>query len=164
MRKANQDLLLGTAVAMVLAAGCAQQAPTKPPPASVVSPAPAQPATDNSPAGIKPADKPNEPADESALAGASNAELIDKLASAAEGETAAVVLAKRGGSEVSDALLAALAHQDWQVRARAAFALGLMGKDAAAAKPALERAAAEDVEQTVRDAAAFALDAIAESK
>lgn len=162
MRKAQQDLLLSTAVAMVLAAGCAPQAPPKPT-APAISPTEEAP-TDRAAIDPKPVDKsPSRPPDESVFAGASTAELVEKLGSS-EGEAAAVVLAKRGGSEISESLLSTLKHRDWQVRARAAFALGLMGKEAAAAKAALEQAAAEDAEQTVRDAAAFALDAIAESK
>jgi HEAT repeat protein len=89
-------------------------------------------------------------------------DLVGKLGNGVTSQAAARVLAKRGGGEVVEALSAALTHENWQVRAGAAFALGQMGQAAQPAKAALEKSAAADAEQAVRDAAAFALDAIAE--
>jgi hypothetical protein len=107
---------------------------------------------------------PAPPPEESALAKETTSDLIGKLGNDATGQAAARVLAQRGGSEVIEALAGALAHENWQVRAGAAFALGQMGQAALPAKAALEKAVAGDAEQTVKDAAAFALEAIGESK
>lgn len=57
-------------------------------------------------------------------------------------------------------LVQALADPDWGVRAAAARALGEYGSAASAAKPALKKAANEDPEAPVREAAKAALDAI----
>jgi len=78
-------------------------------------------------------------------------------------QAAAVSLASAGKSAVP-ALLKALDHADWQVRAAAVFALGQIGADAGEAKPKLQSIAERDENASVRDAAAFALDALAESR
>lgn len=174
MRFKNQDLLLSTTVAMVLAAGCAPKAPVVPD-VPAVSPGPGtarasangdekEPAARPLPGEPNPPpdQPPGPPPEESALADSKTSDLVDKLGNGPEGQAAARVLAKRGGPEVIQALASALSEDRWQVRAGAAFALGQMGKAAETAKAALERAAADDPEQAVRDAATFALDAIAE--
>ena len=71
-------------------------------------------------------------------------------------------LASRGKPAVP-ALIEALSHENWRVRTGAIFALSQIGKDATAAKEKLESLKAKDEISTVRDAAAFALDAIEES-
>lgn len=59
-------------------------------------------------------------------------------------------------------LVEALADIDWGVRAAAARALGEYGSAASAAKPALEKAAKEDAETSVREAAKEALNGISQ--
>lgn len=89
-------------------------------------------------------------------------EQIEKLTKDADRQAAAVALASVGKSAVP-ALLKALDHADWQVRAAAVFALGQIGSEASEAKNRLQTIAEKDENGSVRDAAAFALDAM-ESK
>jgi hypothetical protein len=87
-------------------------------------------------------------------------ELIKQLTTD-DRQAAAVALASAGKRAVP-ALVNVLDDKDWQVRAAAVFALGQIGSDAAEAKDKLQTIAEKDENTSVRDAAAFALDAIAE--
>lgn len=86
-------------------------------------------------------------------------EQIARLTSAADRQAAAVALASAGKAAVP-ALTRSLDHADWQVRAAAVFALGQIGSEANEAKARLQMIAEKDENSSVRDAAAFALDAI----
>jgi len=76
-------------------------------------------------------------------------------------DAAADALAAQGAKVVPD-LTACLDDDNWQVRAHAAFALGVIGKDAAEALPALKKMAEGDEHESARDAAANAVAAISE--
>jgi hypothetical protein len=168
MQKSNKSLPLSAVVALAAAcaAGCAPQSPPPPPTPITTGTGPARAVVIDKPAGspikVNESKPAGPPAEEAALAEVSTADLIGKLGSDADRQAAARVLAGRGGPEVVEALSAALTHDQWQVRAGAAFTLSQMGQSAQPAKSALEKAAASDADQTVRDAAAFALDAIAQ--
>lgn len=86
-------------------------------------------------------------------------EQIEKLTKNEDRQAAAEALASVGKSAVP-ALLKSLDHADWQVRAAAVFALGQIGSEASEAKARLQKIAAKDENSSVRDAAAFALDAM----
>jgi HEAT repeat protein len=87
--------------------------------------------------------------------------LIRQLIDPATRDQAADVIESRGAASVS-ALTDALSHGDSQVRASAAFALSLLGKDAVPALPALKKIAETDKQETARDAALNAIAAIEE--
>ncbi len=86
-------------------------------------------------------------------------ELIAALNIEADRQSSAVALAAKGKAAVP-ALIKALDHAEWQVRAAAVFALSQMGNQAADAKTRLQKIAEQDENPSVRDAAAFALDGI----
>jgi HEAT repeat protein len=107
-------------------------------------------------------DKPTaQPVDPAPVPAVSTGELVKQLEKAEDRQVAAVALAAKG-KEAIPALTKALDHSDWQVRAAAVFALGKIGKDAAAAKDKLQAIAEKDENEEVRVAATFALDALAE--
>jgi len=66
------------------------------------------------------------------------------------------------GDEAVEHLIAMLSSDSWQARAGAIFALGLYEQQAAEALPSLRLLAEGDPHEAVRDAAAFAVDAVAE--
>lgn len=140
--------------------------PPPPPPVAPVSqpvqPTSTPPVTDptvaETPANpVLPATPPVEP--EPPKAAVNVGEQIDKLTNEKDRQAAAVALASVGKSAVP-ALTKALDHADWQVRAAAVFALGQIGKDASDTKARLQAIAEKDDNSSVRDAAAFALDAL----
>lgn len=160
-------IALLSACCVTLLLGCTPNTPEPPPPPPVVkgepvSQLPTIPMTDP-PAIITPADpvKPTTtPTDPAPPAAAVNVnEQIEKLSSEKERKAAAVALASVGKSAVP-ALTKALDHADSEVRGAAVFALGLIGKDASDAKARLQTIAEKDENSNVRDAAAFALDAL----
>lgn len=106
---------------------------------------------------VKPTTTPTDPAPPAAAVNVN--EQIEKLSSEKERKAAAVALASVGKSAVP-ALTKALDHADSEVRGAAVFALGLIGKDASEAKARLQTIAEKDENSNVRDAAAFALDAL----
>ena len=128
--------------------GSPATAPTEPD-----APAPAEP--DVPP----PAEPPPVEPDAPATAGADVATLIGRLADDSTRDRAAAELKAKGAAVVPQ-LIESLAHESWQARAGAAFALGMFGQDAAAALPALRELSTDDQQEAVRDAAAFAIDAI----
>jgi hypothetical protein len=134
---------------MIVACGCTPNTPEPPP-----TPPPVVPVTPTSNTPVNPQKSPS---------GASIDELIALLPNDdARNAKPADQLAARGKAAVP-ALTAALAHQNWRVRAGAVYALGQIGKDAADVQERLEALAQQDENSTVRDAAAFALDAIQEA-
>ncbi|QDU29161.1 HEAT repeat protein [Anatilimnocola aggregata] len=168
--------LLASAAILGMALGCGVSQPVNVPaqplptndstaaPDNPLSDAPAQPAIDGlatSPEKLPEKAPPPTTTDVTPpLPVLSVAELVAKLAIPDERQAAAVALCKQG-PEAVPALLKALDHQDWQVRAAAVFALGQLGKESAAARDRLEVLAEKDENANVRDAATFALDAIA---
>lgn len=160
-------IALLSACCVTLLLGCVPSPPPEPVPPPVVerepvSPLPVVPMTDP-PATGTPADpvKPTTPPTDPALpkAAVNVSEQIEKLTNEKERQAAAVALASVGKAAVP-ALTKALDHADWQVRAAAVFALGQIGKDASEAKARLQTIAEKDENNSVRDAAAFALDAL----
>ncbi len=144
--------------------------PPPPPPVAhgePVSPTPVEPTSTppvtNPPVTISPIepDRPtNVPVPPTSPKQAVNvSEQIEKLTNDAERNAAASALASVGKSAVP-ALLKSLDHTDWQVRAAVVFALGQIGKDASEAKGRLQAIVEKDENAEVRNAAAFALDAI----
>ena len=105
---------------------------------------------------------PPPPVDRKALSALSTADLISKLASTVDREAASDILVSRGEPAIPD-LVKELSNDDWRVRSGAAFTLGRFGADASSAIEPLETAAKNDAEPAVRDAAAFAWDAIREA-
>lgn len=89
-------------------------------------------------------------------------ELASELEQGEDRQAAAAALAAQG-KEALPVLTKALESADWKVRAAAVFALGKIGKDASPAKDKLQAIADKDENEEVRVAAAFALDALAES-
>ncbi len=86
-------------------------------------------------------------------------QLIAKLGDEKERDTAAWALAERG-AEAVPALQKALGDKSPQVRAAVVYTLGQCGKHAQGAVAELKRLQEKDDSEVVRDAAAFALDAI----
>ncbi|WP_254510646.1 HEAT repeat domain-containing protein [Anatilimnocola floriformis] len=122
-----------------------------------VEPAPADPTPVDPPAKV-PENNPPTPTPPKPVVNVDD--LVKQLATT-ERQAAAVSLATAGKLAVP-ALVKALDDKDWQVRAAAVFALGQIGKDAMDAKTRLQTIAEKDENASVRDAAAFALDAISE--
>lgn len=89
-------------------------------------------------------------------------ELLIQLTSPATRDTAAIALVGKG-SEATAPLIAICNHENWEVRAAAVFALSQLGSDEAIIKQ-LATMRDNDQAPAVRDAAAFALDAIDERK
>lgn len=153
---------------VLLLGACTPNTPEPPPPPPVVkgepvSQLPIVPMTEPPPT-ITPADPdkpsttPTDPAPPKAAVNIN--EQIQKLSSQRDRQAAAVALASVGKSAVP-ALTQALDHADSEVRSAAVFALGLIGKDASEAQARLQKIAEKDEDSNVRDAAAFALDALA---
>jgi hypothetical protein len=148
--------------AVALLAGCTPNPNMpEPPPPPPMAPAPADP-----PPMVNPASLPT-PMDEqpSPLVAIRLPDSTDDLAKLLENdsqrEAAAAALAEKG-KEALPALTSALEHADWRVRAAAVFALGRMGPEAHSLQDRLKTLADSDENNTVRVAAAFALDALAE--
>ena len=158
MKKLSLFLFL---LAGMLLVGCKSEQSPPQPPANTPTPAPIDPVAPPTP---KPVDPPpaNTPTPVPPQPAVNIDEQIKKL-STPDRQAAAVTLAGEGKSAVP-ALMIVLGHNDWQVRAAAVFALGQIGPDAAAAKPRLKTMAAQDEHASVRDAAAFALDAMQEAR
>lgn len=167
--------LILAGLTMLVGCGPNPNTPEPPPPPPVVpgpvAPGPMLPADPVKPALVNPTSLPGdtsaapttspvEPAPAPTPA-VSTAELLKQLEQAQTREAAALALAAQG-KEATPVLTKALEHADWQVRAAAVFALGKIGKDAAAAKDKLKALAEKDENEDVRVAAAFALDALAE--
>lgn len=160
--KTTSALILLTGL---LLAGCTKDPVPAPPPKAdgdpvvptPVNPIPPTPATNTPPANTT----NTPPANTNTPPKPVNIDEQIKRLATDDRQAAAVSLATAGKSAVP-ALVKALDHQDWQVRAAAVFALGQIGPDAAEAKDRLQTVAEKDENTSVRDAAAFALDAIAE--
>jgi outer membrane biosynthesis protein TonB len=162
-------LALFSVVSMALL-GCNSPNTPEPPPATppvapvsqTTVPPPIEPAVTKPPAVVtveKP-DKPQPaPVDPSPSQPVNVSEQIEKLTKNEDRQAAAEALASVGKSAVP-ALLKSLDHADWQVRAAAVFALGQIGSEAGEAKARLQTIAEKDENSSVRDAAAFALDAM----
>jgi HEAT repeat protein len=88
-------------------------------------------------------------------------DLIGMLSAAKQRDLAGRALVARGKDAV-EPLVAALDAEDAQVRAAAAFALGQLGQAAEPAKAKLTKMSQDDQNDIARDAATFALDALAE--
>ena len=171
---ARVTLLSFAAIAFAMFSGCQDVTLVKvPPPAPVSSdPRPDPPPVNSKPvetppgesspankSGEQPAEKQPTPIVKPAKPTASIDELLVQLRDAKTREYAANSLAAHGTAAVPT-LLKTLDDQDWQVRAAAVFALGQIGKSAAEAKTHLQTLAEKDENPRVRDAAAFAVDAI----
>jgi type IV secretory pathway VirB10-like protein len=160
------------AICLLLLLGCTPNTPEPPPPPPVAKVQPVAqtpvestntPPVKDPPATVSPAD-PDKPTNAPILPTPPKEpvnvdEQIEKLTKDLDRRAAAVALASAGRSAVP-ALLKALDHVDWQVRAAAVFSLGQIGKDANEAKARLQTIAEKDENGSVRDAAAFALDAL----
>ena len=112
----------------------------------------------------KPADPPQtfvppEDKELAALKDVATDELVSRMGDEKQRELATRALIQRG-AEAAGPLTKALESKDPQARAAAAFALGQLGKDGAAAADALKKMAESDDSEIARDAAAFALDAM----
>jgi hypothetical protein len=86
-------------------------------------------------------------------------DLVGRLNDEKERALATRALATRGESAVAP-LVKALDDKDPQVRAAAAYVLGQLGKDGAAAKERLKEMSTADDNEVAKDAATFALDAL----
>ena len=141
---------------------------SRPVPVPASTPAPANGiAIDNTNVTVVDRDEPQQaptppPVDRNALSALSTPDLISKLASPVDREAASDILVLRGEPAIAD-LVKELLNDDWRVRSGAAFTLGRFGASASSAVEPLEAAAKNDAEPAVRDAAAFALDAIREA-
>ncbi len=87
-------------------------------------------------------------------------ELLTLLADESMCDDAAVAIQEKGAAAVPE-LLAALDDDDWQVRAGAVFALSLLQQDAL---PQLRDLTETEQQESVRDAAVWAIDAIAQTR
>ena len=122
---------------------------------------PSPPSVENSPPPIdKPVVPPSPPPSAEELTNLAPAELVARLATPANRDAAAAEVRRRGKPLVEPLIQQLDPKQPWQVRAAAAFGLGLLGDQAQAALPALKETAANDPEMQVQDAARFAIDAI----
>ena len=88
-------------------------------------------------------------------------ELVQKLTNVEQRDAVTRQLVMQGSAAV-EPLMGALRSDDWQVRASAVFCLGQLGGEARSALPELQIIAENDEVPAVRDAAAFAMDAIKE--
>lgn len=93
------------------------------------------------------------------LKGTPTADLIAQLSDEKQRDIAARALAARG-TEAVPALLTALGDKEPTARAAAVYALGQCGKNGASALEKLRTLKEKDDSELVRDAAAFAIDAI----
>jgi hypothetical protein len=87
------------------------------------------------------------------------AQLVEKLAVADERDAVTRQIVAQGAAAV-EPLVAALQNDSLEIRASAVFCLSQLGKDARPALPQLKEVAENDKAPAVRDAAAFAIDAI----
>lgn len=124
------------------------------------TPAPAKKPTGETPE--PPPPQTFQPAEDKELAALQDVpvdELVAKLSDDQERSLATRALAERGADAVAP-LVEALASDDAQVRAAAAFTLGQLGEDAAPAQERLQEMSASDESEIAKDAATFALDAL----
>lgn len=160
--------LFGLLAVLVICAGCVPTPSDAPPKKTSVTTSPST--TPNEEVPTTPAETPSKsppaktftPVEDKDLAALKDVpidDLLAKLADEMQRTLAARALAARGAAAV-DPLIKALDHQDPQTRAAAAFALGQLGKEAAAAKDRLQQMATSDDSEVAKDAAAFALDAV----
>lgn len=115
--------------------------------------------TDSAP--DKPASSPASPSntEQADLAALEPEQLIERLADDKQRDAATRALVAKGPATL-EALKTALDNEDWQVRAAAVFTIGQLGEAAAPAHDKLKQIAEQDENPAVRDAAAFALDAL----
>jgi len=121
-------------------------------------PTPEQPAT----IPVNDGEVPPEP-EETVAVTTPQGKLLVKLAEPETRDEAVEVIREKGSAAVPD-LVAALDDPNWRVRAGAAFGLSILGKEAEQALPQLRKMAESEQHESVRDAAAWAIDAISESE
>lgn len=120
------------------------------------------------PTSVEPVVKPNtdggqeEEPPKTTIVASPQSEFLAQLADPATRDTTVAEIRERGSDMVPE-LVTALDDPDWRVRAGAAFGLSVLGKEAQQALPKLRSLAESDQHESARDAATWAIDAIAES-